>query len=72
MIDEFIKDIKPTPKWKKSPSEIGSDIAGDFYPVTSLSHADLRRQIVLAIEAEREVTRHYMTQMGRFWLGKNP
>jgi hypothetical protein len=61
-----------TPKWEKLPSEIASEIANDFYPVTSLSHADLRRQIIKAIEAEREVAKHYMTQMGRWWerLGK--
>ena len=56
-----------TPKWDKSPSQIGSDIANEFYPTTSLFNADLRRQITKAIEAEREVIRHYMTQMGRWW-----
>ncbi|MHC4489680.1 MAG: hypothetical protein ACYSW7_10985 [Planctomycetota bacterium] len=56
-----------TPKWDKSPGEIGSEIASNFYPVTSLLHSDLRRQIIKAIEAEREVTKHYMTQMGRWW-----
>ena len=61
-----------TPKWRKSPSEIASDIANEFYPATSIFHADLRRQIIKAVEAEREVTMHYMTQMGRWWerLGK--
>ncbi len=57
----------PTPKWDKSPAEIGSEIASSFYPATSLSHSALRREIVKAIEAEREVTKHYMTQMGRWW-----
>ncbi len=63
---------KLTPKWEKYPGQIASDIAGEFYPVASLFHADLRRQIIKVIEAEREVTKHYMTQMGRWWerLGK--
>lgn len=57
-----------TPKWTQSPAEIGSQIASDFYPITSLSHSDLlRREVIKAIEAEREVTKHYMTQMGRWW-----
>ncbi len=56
-----------TPKWEQPPSGIASEIAGKFYPVASLQHADLRRQIIKAIEAEREVARHYMTQMGRHW-----
>ncbi len=56
-----------TPKWEKSPNEIASGIANDFYIVTSLNNADLRRQIIKAIEAEREVTEHYMNQMGRWW-----
>jgi hypothetical protein len=56
-----------TPKWDKSPAEIGSEIASNFYPVASIFHADLRRQIIKAIEAEREVAKHYMTQMGRWW-----
>ncbi len=56
-----------TPKWEKSPAKIASEIAGEFYPVTSLFHANLMRQIITAIEAEREVTKHYMTQMGRWW-----
>ena len=57
----------PTPKWDKSPAEIGSEIASNFYPVASIFHADLRREIIKVIEAEREVTMHYMTQMGRWW-----
>lgn len=71
--DEEIKAIpekpqKPqTPKWEQSPAEIASEIANNFYPVTSTFHADLRRQIIKAIEAEREVTRYYMVQMGRWW-----
>lgn len=56
-----------TPKWEQSPAEIASEIANEFYPVTSIFHADLRRQIIKAIEAEREVAKHYMTQMGRWW-----
>ena len=62
-----IPEKPQTPKWEKSPEQIGSEIANEFYPVASLFHADLRRQIIKAIEAEREVTRHYMTQMGRWW-----
>ena len=30
------------PKWEQSPSEIAADIATNFFPVVSLSHADLR------------------------------
>lgn len=56
-----------TPKWEKSPEEIASEIVDEFYPVASTFHADLRRQIIKAIEAEREVAKHYMTQMGRWW-----
>lgn len=56
-----------TPKWEKSPEQIGSEIADGFYQVASLFNADLRRQIAKAIEAEREITMHYMTQMGRWW-----
>lgn len=59
--------LSQTPKWEQSPSEIASKIAGEFYSVVSLQHADLRRKIIKVIEAEREVTRHYMTQMGRHW-----
>lgn len=65
--DALKESTNPTPKWEKSASEIGNEIASNFYPVTSLFHADLRRQIIEAIEAEREVTKHYMTQMGRWW-----
>lgn len=56
---------KPTPKWDQSPAEIGSEIASSCYPATSLAHSALRREIIKAIEAEREVAKHYMTQMGR-------
>ncbi len=56
-----------TPKWDQSHEEIGSEIASEFYPVTSLFHADLMLRINAVIEAEREVTKHYMTQMGRWW-----
>lgn len=65
--DEQSKETPQTPKWEQSPEQIASEIAGGFYQVTSLFHADLRRQIIKAIEAEREVTKHYMTQMGRWW-----
>ncbi len=56
-----------TPKWDQSPAEIGSEIASSFYPTASLSHSALKREIIKAIEAEREVAKHYMTQMGRWW-----
>ena len=60
-----------TPRWEQSPSEIADDIATSFFPVTSLSHAALRRHIIKAIEAERKVAEHYMTQMGRWWSNLN-
>lgn len=63
--DALEKSTAPTPKWEQSPAEIGNEIASNFYQVTSLFHADLRRQIRDVIEAEREVAKHYMTQMGR-------
>lgn len=68
MAEEISKSSpkKQTPKWEKSPEEISSEIADEFYQVTSLFHADLRREIIKAIEAEREVTHHHMTQMGRW------
>ena len=69
MTDKSEQPETLTPKWEKSPSQIGGEIANDFYVVTSLFHADLRRQIAKAIEAEREVTKHYMTQMGR-WVDR--
>lgn len=61
------QETPQTPKWEQSPAEIASDIANEFYPAASIFHADLRRQIIKAIEAEREVAKHYMTQMGRWW-----
>lgn len=63
------EENEQTPKWEQSPGEIGSQIASNFYPVTSLFHSDLRRQIIAAIEAERKVTEYYMMQMGR-WVEK--
>jgi hypothetical protein len=53
--------------FERSPSEIASEIADDFYPVASLQHADLRRRITRAIEAERKFTEHYIKQLGRWW-----
>lgn len=41
------------PKAQKSAAEIAGAIANEFFPVASLQHADLRRQIIKAIEAER-------------------
>lgn len=64
---ELGQDEIKTPKWEQSPEQIASEIADGFYQVTSLFHADLRRQIIKAIEEEREVAKHYMTQMGRWW-----
>jgi hypothetical protein len=32
---------------------------------------ELKQMIVKAIEAEREVALHYMTQMGRWWARLN-
>ncbi len=60
-----------TPKWERSPSEIADDIASDFFQVASLNHADLRRQVIKEIEAERVVARYYMSQMGRWWSRLN-
>lgn len=65
-IEAAIKKAQ-TPRWEKSPSEIASWIAEGFFLVDSLQHADLRRQIIATIEAEREVAKYYMTQMGRWW-----
>lgn len=47
VVEEAVVDVN------KSPSEIASEIADDFYPITSLQHADLRRRIIEAIETER-------------------
>jgi len=55
--------------WDKPPNQIASEIADRFFPVTSLFNAELRRLIMHQIEAEREVTKHYMMQMGR-WVAK--
>lgn len=38
---------------RKAPGGIASKIAAEFFPVASLFHADLRRLIMSAIEAER-------------------
>lgn len=57
----------PTPKWDKSPEEIADEIVDQFFVIASLQHADLRRQIIRAIEAERKVAKHYMAQIGRWW-----
>lgn len=75
---ELAATFKPTPKWEKSPSEIATDIVGDrlppngILPIGDVAHAKMRQRIIEAIEAEREVALHYMTQMGRWWarLGK--
>jgi hypothetical protein len=52
--------------WARSSDEIAGDIADQFLAVASQQYDDLRRQIKSAIEAERDVTRHYMTQIGRW------
>jgi len=55
--------------WDKPPNQIASEIADQFFPVTSLSNAELRRLIMRQIEAEREIATHYMHQMGR-WVAR--
>lgn len=55
-----------TPTWTETPNQIADRIAGQFFEPTSLFHADLRRHIITAIEAEREVTIYYINQMGRW------
>lgn len=52
--------------WDKPANQIASEIADQFFPVVSLQHADLRRQIIAVIEAERKFARHYMHQMGQW------
>lgn len=58
-----------THPWDEPPNAVASRIADQFYPVTSLQHADLRRQIERQIAAERGVARHYLMQMGR-WVNE--
>jgi hypothetical protein len=55
--------------WDEPPNALASRIADKFYPVTSLQHAELRREIEYRIECEREVAYHYLMQMGR-WVDK--
>lgn len=50
---------KPCFESPKSAEEIASKIASQFYPTTSLFHADLRQQIIRAILEERKVTEYY-------------
>ena len=52
--------------WDEPPNVIGSRIADQFYPVTSLQHAQLRREIIQQIERERQIALHYLNQMGRW------
>ena len=58
-----------THPWDEPPNAIASRIADQFYPVTSLQHAQLRREIIQQIELERDVARHYLMQMGR-WVAR--
>ena len=51
------------------PNAVASRIADQFYQVTSLFHAVLRRQIIAALEAEQIVAEYYINQMGR-WVDK--
>lgn len=61
-----------TPKWDKSPNEIAIEIIGIYHlPITAVDWEGLTQKIIEAIEAEREVTKHYMTQMGRWWAKLN-
>ena len=57
--------MNPHP-WDEPPNVVASRIADQFFPVASLQHADLRRQIEKQITREREVARHYLMQMGRW------
>lgn len=56
----------PSHPWDNPPNAIASEIANEFFPVTSLQNAELRRRIIAIIEAEREVSQHYLMQMGRW------
>jgi len=50
----------------RSSNEIADEIAGQFFEVGSLAHADLGRQIMRAIEAERKIARHNDARVGRW------
>jgi len=61
-----------TPKWDKSPNEVAIEVIGRFARrITAADREDLIQKITEAIEAERKVTAHYMTQMGRWWARLN-
>lgn len=54
--------------------QIASDIANQFFPVASLQNADLRRQIMAAVEKERTIARddvdhwqHILTEAQHYW-----
>jgi len=55
-----------SPQIPDEPNTVASRIADQFFEVTSLFHADLRRQIEDALEAERALTEYYICQMGRW------
>lgn len=73
--DELIQKIQERMEEHAAPTlpdpsnVVASRIADQFFQVTSLFHADLRRQIMRALEAERKVTEYYINQMGR-WVDK--
>jgi hypothetical protein len=55
--------------WDKPSYQIASEIADQFFLVTSLQHTELIQQIEYRIECEREVAYHYLMQMGR-WVNE--
>ena len=62
-----------TPKWDKSPNEVAIEIIGRYSLPGDIAvdWGGLTQKITEAIEAERKVTAHYMTQMGRWWARLN-
>ena len=70
LLQEHEHQNAPTPAISRASNEIADHIADQFFQVTSLFHADLRRQIMRAIDAERDVTRYYINQMGR-WVSES-
>lgn len=49
------KRVKKNLIWPTSASVIANDIASEFFRVTSLFHADLRRMIIEALEEDRKI-----------------
>jgi len=49
------KRTRVRPDWPVSASAIAGDIASQFFQITSLFHADLRRMIADAIEEDRRI-----------------